>query len=256
MTSPIDPAEGREPMSRYAELIDELSGAQKARVGPPYTVFVNRWLGRRVAAVGVLVGLRPNQITAISAASTFAGIGVLAVGGPSIAVAIGVAALLLAGFALDSADGQVARLSGGGSADGEWLDHMVDAVKIAALHGAVLVHLYRAGDLGDRWLLVPLAYLCVNVGSFAAMIISDLLLRSERAGRRPATTDPTPRPSVLHSALLLPADYGLLCLTFVLIARPAAFLVTYGALCAYAIVHFAVSSRNRFRELAAVRNPR
>ena len=60
------------------------------------------------------------------------------------------------GYALDSADGQVARLTGGGSLLGEWLDHMIDSTKIAALHLAVLLHACRHTDLPAGWLLVPL----------------------------------------------------------------------------------------------------
>ena len=64
--------------------------------------------------------------------------------------------LLVVGYAFDAADGQLARLRGGGIIAGEWLDHMVDAIKVASLHLAVLVGLYRFDAVPDvccwsRW---------------------------------------------------------------------------------------------------------
>ena len=55
-----------------------------------------------------------------------------------------VSLLLILGYALDSADGQLARLLGGGTPEGEWLDHVIDSAKLATIHLAVLVSLYRA----------------------------------------------------------------------------------------------------------------
>ncbi|OAX67752.1 hypothetical protein A5N15_01010 [Rothia kristinae] len=46
-----------------------------------------------------------------------------------------IAALLFAlGYAMDSADGQVARVTGASSPGGEWLDHVVDSVRVPAIH--------------------------------------------------------------------------------------------------------------------------
>lgn len=244
------------PRRRYRDLVDELAGAQKKRIGPPYTVWVNRWFGRRAAALGCLAGLRPNQMTALSAVATAAALVVLALGGATIATGAAVTGLLLLGFVLDSADGQMARLQGGGSLDGEWLDHMIDAVKVTAIHAAVLIHLYRATDLDDAWLLVPLAYASINAGSFAAMIISDLLVRADDAKTASARTASGPaaapaRQSLARSVFLLPADYGVVCWSFLLVASTGAFLVVYVALLVLNGTHFAIASRNRFRELQA-----
>ena len=62
------------------------------------------------------------------------------------------------GYALDSADGQLARLRGGGSLTGEWLDHVIDSFKISTLHLAVLVMAYRFFPTPTWWLLVPLVF--------------------------------------------------------------------------------------------------
>jgi hypothetical protein len=56
-----------------------LSGAQKGAAGAPaYSRFVNRRLGRFLAALAFHAGLTPNAVTGISAAFTATGIGVLA----------------------------------------------------------------------------------------------------------------------------------------------------------------------------------
>ncbi|WP_286279159.1 CDP-alcohol phosphatidyltransferase family protein [Naasia aerilata] len=99
--------------------LERLRSSQKSSKGAAaYSRFVNRPLGRVLAAVAATAGLRPNQVTAISAVFTFAGIVLLATVPPSLGLGVGVTLLLLVGYALDSADGQVARLRGGGSLAG------------------------------------------------------------------------------------------------------------------------------------------
>ena len=130
----------------YAEAVARLAHAQKgARNAPAYSRWVNRPIGRRFAALAYLAGLSPDRVTGMSGCFTFAGIGLIAVSGPSPAVGLVVALLLVIGYALDSADGQLARLQGGDTLRGEWLDHVTDAVKIASLHLAVVICWYRSG---------------------------------------------------------------------------------------------------------------
>ena len=108
-------------------------------------------------------GLTPNMVTALSAAFTGTGIALLALVRPSLPMGLAVTACLVVGYALDAADGQLARLRGGGSPAGEWLDHMVDAVKASSLHLAVLIGFYRFGTGEAEWLLlVPVGYCVVD----------------------------------------------------------------------------------------------
>jgi phosphatidylglycerophosphate synthase len=62
------------------------------------------------------------------------------------------------GYAFDAADGQLARLRGGGSLAGEWLDHMIDAAKVSSLHVAVAISVYRWFAWAIGWVLVPLGF--------------------------------------------------------------------------------------------------
>ena len=145
----------------FLPTLRRLRQAQKSAKGaPPYSLYINRPLGRIFAAAAYQVGLTPNQVTWISAGFTFTGIGS---DRPRPGDAAGRSAdrsrCSSLGYALDAADGQLARLRGGGSMVGEWLDHMIDSAKIACSHLAVAVAFWRVYDLTHpAWLLVPLVF--------------------------------------------------------------------------------------------------
>ena len=213
--------------SAFGQSMARLRSAQKSSKGaPPYSLFINRPLGRILAAAAYQVGMTPNQVTYVSAACTLAGLLVLGLGPAGIWTGVGVAALLVLGYALDSADGQLARLRGGGSLLGEWLDHMIDSVKVVTLHLAVLVAMYRFTDVDRHWLLVPLVFAVVSAVHFFGMILNDLVAREQRAlAGRPA--GPKVPASTVRSLTKLPTDYGVLCLAFLLLGSIGAFTVVY-----------------------------
>lgn len=227
----------------YGDVVRRLASAQKTVKGAPaYSRFVNRPLGRRFAAAAYLMGLTPNVVTVVSGIFSFIGIGLIALVAPSWWSGLAVTAALVIGYALDAADGQLARLRGGGSHAGEWLDHMVDAAKISGLHLAVLIAAFRFFDLPTPWLLVPLLFVLVANVSFFGMILNDLL-RGRFTARTGEAVVRTP-PSTLRSLLVIPTDYGLLCLLFLLLGAP---LVFFGA---YTVVFVANAG---FLALAAVK---
>ncbi len=217
------------------ELVSALAAAQKTTLGAPlYSRLVNRPLGRRFAALAHLLGATPDQVTAVSAVATFAGIAAIALA-PEGAWWWGVvvAALLVLGYALDAADGQLARLRGGGSLAGEWLDHVVDAAKIASIHLAVAVGAWRTGADGP-WLLVPLAFSAVASTWFFTIILNDHL--SRLAGGRDgqaavaAGAGGGRTRGLARSLAALPADYGVLCAVFVTLGWPGLFRPLYSLL--------------------------
>ena len=233
---------------RFTEALRSLHQAQKTSRGVSlYSRWVNRPLGRLLAAAAASAGIGPNAVTALSAAVTAAGLAVLVVAPISAVAGICVAFLLVFGFALDSADGQVARLTGRGSRAGEWLDHVVDAGKMVAVHGAVLVALWRA-DADALWLAVALAYQFVSVVFFAALTLYSLL-----RGGGSATVSTAPTASMARAVALLPADYGVLALTFLLWGIQPAFLPTYTALMVATAVIAAALSAKWFRGLSSER---
>ncbi|WP_022883442.1 CDP-alcohol phosphatidyltransferase family protein [Glaciibacter superstes] len=216
----------------YALTVRRLASAQKSAApgAPPYSIYVNRRVGRYLAAWAYRRGFSPNGVTAISAAFTFIGVALIALVPPQWWLGVVVWLALAIGYAFDSADGQVARLRGGGSAAGEWLDHIVDCIKIATLHGVVLVAAYRFFDLPNAaWLLVPIAYGVVASVSFFAMILNDQL-KANRRQAASAAHSPVPTRAhrgALKSVLLLPTDYGILCAVFLLLGFPPVFFVIY-----------------------------
>lgn len=229
------------------QTIGELACAQKAAKGAPaYSRFINRRLGRLLAAAAFHLGLTPNAVTAISAVWTFIGIALLALVAPSWAVGMMVSACLVIGYAFDAADGQLARLQGGGSPVGEWLDHMVDSVKVSSLHLALAVGIYRFG-LVERGalLLVPLGFSLVAAVHFFGSILNDQLRRQHAVGEH----GPVPPASVLRSLLVIPTDYGLLCLVFLLLGAPSLFFLAYSGLFTVTALYLVLASVKWFREM-------
>lgn len=227
----------------------ELRGAQKSAAGvPAYTRYVNRPLGRAAAAVAYTLRLSADQVTILSGTVSFVSLVALALFEPSLALGLAVACGLVVGYILDSADGQLARLRRGGSPAGEWLDHVVDSARMPSVHLAVLIGLYRfGGDLPVSYLLIPLGYLLVTVVRFFALILAEQMHRNLESGAMSAPA--TPSDSALRSLLGLPADFGVLCIAFVVWGNTELFAICYGMLfVANAVLMFASLIR-RHREL-------
>jgi len=225
---------------RYLDTVRQLAAAQKTTRGAPaYSRFVNRRAGRLLAAGAYLLGLSSNAVTMISALFSYTAIILLAAVRPTVPLGIAVCLLLLIGYAFDSADGQVARLGGTGSIRGEWLDHVVDAGKMAALHLAVMISLYRGFDLRhEAVLLIPMLFGLSASVWFFALILTEKLRPARPAGGHHST---------LRAVLVLPTDYGIFCLVFVVLGFHQLFLVVYGLLfAAQQLVHVA-SVANLYR---------
>ena len=225
---------------------DALARAQKSGAGVPwYMRVVNRRLGRGIAAAAAQTRATPDHLTAASFVVFVAAAGLLVGVAPSVPVAVGATILLQLGFALDSADGQLARLRGTGSPAGEWLDHVVDAARHLLFHLAVLVGLVRFTDVPDAVLLVPLAFAVVSSVRFFAQILAEQL-----AGRDPvAGPVSVPRFGVWIQA---PADTGLLNLVVLLWAWTTSFLVVYAVFAALNALLLVATVVRRHRELGAL----
>lgn len=237
---------------RWRESLSALRAAQKpaARSAPAYSRYVNRRLGRVLAAGAHAAGLTPNQVTAVSAAFTFAGVLLLLVAPTGVWLGIVVAVLFVVGYAFDSADGQVSRLTGTSSPAGEWLDHMVDALKTSAIPLAVGAWAWRTDRIGHGWVPVPLAFAAIAATLFFGMILTEQLRRAH--GVSSAARDEPGRPSWLRAVLVLPMDYGVQCLVFVLIGAPIVFAVVYTLVAAATTLFLAAASVKWFRDIRAL----
>ncbi|MFI5619122.1 CDP-alcohol phosphatidyltransferase family protein [Streptomyces sp. NPDC051567] len=239
-------------MASVGAALRELRGAQKSAKGVSlYSRFVNRPAGRYLAAGSYVIGLTPNQVTLISAAFSFAAVASVALVAPSWGLGPAVWAALAVGFAFDSADGQLARLRGGGSAAGEWLDHVVDCAKITALHSCVLIAFYRFpeeyGTGPDGWLLVPLAFQFASVVTFFGGLLTEKLKPKAAPGT------PAAAPSTLRAVALLPVDYGVFALVFLLLGGGEVFRWAYTGFGVVAGLFLLAFLAKWFRELSAVR---
>ncbi|MGP9538171.1 CDP-alcohol phosphatidyltransferase family protein [Brachybacterium sp. AOP43-C2-M15] len=233
------------------EAYRSLGTAQKghARGAPAYSVYINRRLGRVFAALAHGAGRTPNQVSVLSAAHTFLAIGLIAFAPVTGVAGVLVALLLVLGYAWDSADGQVARLRGGGSPQGEWLDHFIDTVKISSLHLAVLVGLHRALPADASWeLAIPLVFCVCASTTFTAMLLNDLL----KGKHAVASTHERGGGTLTRSLLVLPTDFGLVCLVFVLWGWTSVFLVAYGLLALVSVAFLAMAAVKWFREMGSL----
>ncbi|MEI7032787.1 CDP-alcohol phosphatidyltransferase family protein [Streptomyces pratensis] len=238
-------------MGSTGTALRDLRGAQKSAKGVSlYSRYVNRPAGRFLAAGAFRLGMTPHQVTLLSALFTYGALGSVALFEPSWTLAVLVYAALAVGFAFDSADGQLARLTGGGGPDGEWLDHVVDCGKLLLAHTAVLISFHRFGDLpSDGWLLLPLGFQFAAVLTFCAGLLREQLGRAA-AAQGAGGAAPVSR---VRAVALLPADYGVFCLVFLLLGAPEAFRAGYAALAAVHTLFLAAFLAKWFRELRALR---
>jgi phosphatidylglycerophosphate synthase len=222
----------------YREALERLTSAQKPGAGvPAYLRWVNRGLGRRAAALAYVARSTPNQVTAVS--------GLLSLAGASVVAAVVAAALLLAGYALDSADGQLARLTGSGSVAGEWLDHVIDAVRLPLFHLAVAAYLLReSGSLGLA--SIGVAFSLLSSAWFFAQTLAEKL--SHDAPDAPDAAGPDAPAWV--SFAKLPYDVGVLYLIVLTSAWPTVFLGAYATLFAITAAVAALSMARKYRGLA------
>jgi phosphatidylglycerophosphate synthase len=172
---------------------------------------------------------------------TLSGLGVfLALQGTPGLAGLVAAVLLALGYALDSADGQLARLQGSSSKQGEWLDHTLDAIRLPAVHltiaTALLLQEVPAGAV---------------IGAVFAVIASASFL-SQNVGGLLRDTAGTERTRVRQgqSWILLPADPGVLCWLFAFWVSIPLFLFLYALLLVTNLLHMTMSTRRRWRELA------
>ncbi|MEV6833756.1 CDP-alcohol phosphatidyltransferase family protein [Streptomyces sp. NPDC051133] len=212
-----------------------------------YSRFVNRPAGKLLAATAHCLGLSPDHVTVVSGLVTLSAITAIALHPPTDVLGGCVALALLGGYALDSADGQLARLNRSASPRGEWIDHVMDCAKLLGIHAAVLISFYRFADLRfPALLLTPIIFQFASLVLFFGGILAEQLKKRE-AGVRLRPVSPA---SVTRGVALLPVDYGLLCFIFLFLGSQKTFIVLYlTLLAAYAVLVPAFLAK-WFRELS------
>jgi phosphatidylglycerophosphate synthase len=101
--------------------------------------------------------IRPNAVTAASAALMLGAAALVATRATGTAAAAGIATAMALALVLDTADGRLARLQGTSSAFGRWLDEFLDELVDLALHAAIAWAAF-VRDGRPVWLLLGMAY--------------------------------------------------------------------------------------------------
>lgn len=240
-----DRSDRRTPLGARGEFRSALEGlrsSQKPGAGvPAYLRWVNRWLGRYAAAAASVIGLTPNAVTAIGAFVSLIGLVLIAVAGGTLGGAIAAAVLLLVGYALDSADGQLARLTGTGSKAGEWIDHVVDATRLPLTHLAIAIGLFLR-ESAPWTIAAALAFLIVDSVWFFAQTLAEKLSGSASLG----STAPA-----WVSFAKLPYDSAALYFVVATLALLPLFLVLYLSLLVFSFFVALISLRRKYRMLLA-----
>ncbi|XJV90332.1 CDP-alcohol phosphatidyltransferase family protein [Glutamicibacter creatinolyticus] len=184
--------------------------------------------------------MTPNQVTLSSMVISFAGIALIAWGPPNIAMCLTAVLLLLLGYALDSADGQLARLLGTGGPAGEWLDHVVDALRLPAFHLGVAVGLYLRPEAQTWTVGLAAGFALLASTWFIGQLLAEKLGPSHieaPGGNAPAWV----------SFLKQPYDVSTTFFTILFLPWLEVFLLVYGALF---IFTFAVACVSLWRKHA------
>jgi hypothetical protein len=152
-------------------------------------------LAQRLAEWLRPTSIRPNAVTATSAALMLAAAALIAAGATGLAAAAGIATAMALALVLDTADGRLARLQGTSSAFGRWLDEFLDEMVDLALHAAIAWAAF-ARDGRPVWLLLGMAYAS---GKYLFRVQSSLGDELEgRTNSRPQSSVSLRRPDRSH----------------------------------------------------------
>jgi phosphatidylglycerophosphate synthase len=164
----------------------------------PWNTYVCRPLAAVVVAAIQRTRVTPNQVTlfAMVVAAVSAAMIVFLPGYWGLVLAMGV---YEASYVLDCADGMLARLRGGGSAQGHLLDFLMDEIKAFAVLAAVSVRLWLDHGRDEKFLV---GGLCGLVAVASGVALTTFLRRPEIA-TSPAPGASSRSPTAIGRAISL-----------------------------------------------------
>lgn len=154
---------------------DRIVAASRKEAGSVYTRYVNRNLAIPFTYVFWRLGLTPNWVSALSFVVTHFGLLVVALGPLSVKVMLVGYVFLVLGFALDSSDGQLARVRGLGSKAGEWVDHTLDMAKILTFNLAIGYVMTREYGPGTGLASLSMFAFALNILTHPMLFVGGLL---------------------------------------------------------------------------------
>lgn len=141
--------------------------------GHPVTRIFSQRGGAFFAWLGYRLGMSPNQLTIIACLTSVTGALAYAVTGASLKLMIAAIALTQIGYALDCADGQLARGSRRTSPLGRWLDVYLDMLTITSLCFATLYRIYTSEPALMSWAILASGLYCyARVGNLLTCTIA------------------------------------------------------------------------------------
>lgn len=243
----------------FRQILVALNSSQKPGKGvPAYTRWVNRRFARWMAATCAALGMSANQVSAVSAIVSLTGIILLLTMQVTPMTGVLVAWILAFGYVLDSADGQVARVTGTGSRAGEWLDHVIDSARTPLIHLAVLVQFFAIHALEPWAVWIPVVYCLISTSHFMSQILAEQLLRTtpQTNAVESKTTISSGTRDKLRSILMLHTDPGSMCWIFIFWGFPPFFLLVYGLMMLANTLTAVVSMARKYRTLQMVEGKR
>ena len=215
-------------LSKLANSLEVLDSCQKPKHGTPiYTRTCNRWLGKYIAALAKELLITPTHLTIASFVfSVFSFLFFLMYPGSYLIVSGG-SFLILFAYALDSADGQLARLTKSGSPVGEWLDHSTDALKQTLFHGTVQFIFFVHYQKENFILVIPIFFISVQLTVFTSNLLKEKLFKLNSLTSNLTDHRSTDNVSFIKDILFFFTDYGILCMLFFFIPFPNIFVFLY-----------------------------
>jgi phosphatidylglycerophosphate synthase len=203
----------------------QLAGSQKKGAGTPaYTRFVNRWLGRLFASILACFNTSPNIVSLVSGLITITSLLLFTIIEDITIIKSSLLVIsLYFAYALDSSDGQLARLLNKQSKQGEWLDHTLDAIKIPLSHGVAIYLIYNNSIPNPGWIIFYLAILSFACANFLSGILKSKLKPNNSTNINMLSKHKTS----IRSFLTLPLDYGVFILLFFFLFNNQLFFIIY-----------------------------
>lgn len=200
-----------------------LNNFQKKGAGTPaYTRFINRWLGKILTSVLACFNISPNVISITSSIITIITFFLFFMV-TSFWQSFILVILLYFAYALDSADGQLARLLNKQSKSGEWLDHTLDAIKIPLSQGTaiflIVAHKFPEKSVLFFYLII-LSLACAN---FLSGILKSKLFPNYSS----TSVQISEKHNIIRSFITLPLDYGVFISLYIFSFKPDWFTLVY-----------------------------
>ncbi|MTI95310.1 MAG: CDP-alcohol phosphatidyltransferase family protein [Firmicutes bacterium] len=197
------------------------------RAGLLYTRYVSRKFAMLFTALFFKLNISPNIVTVLSAVFALSGAGVLFLPVGSVSSAIIMLIFLQVSYALDSADGQLARLLDKPSPIGAWFDLLMDRIT-GFLVTAALLYWYWEQDMFSGF---PQFY-----GIFVFVMFANLTF-SYATNLKGLVIKAKPGPgksSLLKELVLAPSDTGI----FYLILTLTVLITNYLPVLIYSVYKF------------------